>query len=216
MIPAIAIGAAIGAASYTLSVALSPGGFDNWNWGGFFQSIGIGAVSGAVTSGIGQIFGDIGKFGTEVARGLTHGVAQGGLSALGGDDFLNGFASGALSAWVGHGAAALGITKSTVGKLGFGVLSGGLGSLAMDGDFLQGAMTGLMVTALNQLQHESTASDGRYSLKFDGKKLYVIDTQTGEIVYSTIATSGKGKNMNNPDSQNIQNEGPIPAGEYYT
>ena len=214
MIPAIAIGAAIGAASYTLSVALSPGGFDNWNWGGFFQSIGIGAVSGAVTSGIGQIFGDIGKFGTEVARGLTHGVAQGGLSALGGDDFLNGFASGALSAWVGHGAAALGITKSTVGKLGFGVLSGGLGSLAMDGDFLQGAMTGLMVTALNQLQHESTASDGRYSLKFDGKKLYVIDTQTGEIVYSTIATSGKGKNMNNPDSQNIQNEGPIPAGEY--
>ena len=214
MIPAIAIGAAIGAASYTLSVALSPGGFDNWNWGGFFQSIGIGAVSGAVTSGIGKIFGDIGKFGTEVARGFTHGVVQGGFSSLQGGDFLSGFASGTLSTWIGHGAVALGITKSTVGQLGFGALSGGLGSLAMGGDFLQGATTGLMVTALNQLQHRPNTSSGRYSLKFDGRELHVIDTQTGEVVYSTIATSGKGKHMNNPDSQNIQNEGPIPAGEY--
>ena len=214
MIPAIAIGAAIGAASYTLSVALSPGGFDNWNWGGFFQSIGIGALSGTVTSGIGKIFGDIGKFGTEVARGFTHGIVQGGFSSLQGGDFLSGFASGTLSTWIGHGAVALGITKSTVGQLGFGALSGGLGSLAMGGDFLQGATTGLMVTALNQLQHRPNTSSGRYSLKFDGRELHVIDTQTGEVVYSTIATSGKGKHMNNPDSQNIQNEGPIPAGEY--
>ena len=114
MIPAIAIGAAIGAASYTLSVALSPGGFDNWNWGGFFQSIGIGAVSGAVTSGIGKIFGDVGKFGTEVARGLTHGVVQGGFPSLQGGDFLSGFASGTLRTWIGHGAVTLGITKSAV------------------------------------------------------------------------------------------------------
>ena len=213
LIPAI-IGAAISAATYTVSVALSPGGFDNWNWGGFFKSIGIGAVSGAVTSGIGKIFGDIGKFGTEVARGFTHGVVQGGFSSLQGGDFLSGFASGTLSTWIGHGAVALGITKSTIGQLGFGALSGGLGSLAMGGDFLQGATTGLMVTALNQLQHRPNTSSGRYSLKFDGRELHVIDTQTGEVVYSTIATSGKGKHMNNPDSQNIQNEGPIPAGEY--
>ena len=44
MIPAIAIGAAIGAASYTMSIAFSEGGFRNWNWGGFFQSIGIGPL----------------------------------------------------------------------------------------------------------------------------------------------------------------------------
>ena len=109
LIPAI-IGAAIGAASYTVSIAFSEGGFQNWNWGGFFKSIGIGAASGAITSGIGQIFPSMSQLGTvgekisnEFGRGFMHGMVQGGASALGGDDFLSGFASGALGSWAGHG-----------------------------------------------------------------------------------------------------------------
>ena len=160
MIPAIAIGAAIGAASYTLSVALSPGGFDNWNWGGFFQSIGIGAVSGAVTSGIGQIFqaGQIAgvtlslgeKISTEFGRGILHGMAQGGLSALGGDDFLSGFASGALGSWAGSAFQSWkGVGNTRVGMYAFGGLSGGIGAAATGGNFWNGMASGLVVAGLN-------------------------------------------------------------------
>jgi hypothetical protein len=33
------------------------GGFSNWNWGQFGKSVGIGAISGVATAGIGQIYG---------------------------------------------------------------------------------------------------------------------------------------------------------------
>jgi hypothetical protein len=39
-------GAVIGGASYTASVAMSNGGFNNWNSGQFWKSVGMGAVSG--------------------------------------------------------------------------------------------------------------------------------------------------------------------------
>ena len=156
MIPAIAIGAAIGAASYTLSVALSPGGFDNWNWGGFFQSIGIGAVSGAVTSGIGQIFGTAGNFLNEVGRGLAHGVAQGGLSELQGGNFLTGLVSGGLSSWAGSAFQLTKIGQSKVGLLAFSGLSGGLGAELSGGDFWKGLINGLTISGLNHLAAAAT------------------------------------------------------------
>ena len=159
LIPAL-IGAAIGAASYTVGVALSPGGFDNWSWGGFFQSIGIGAVSGAVTSGIGQIFqaGQIAgatlslgeKISTEFGRGILHGMAQGGASALGGDDFLSGFASGALGSWAGSAFQSWkGVGNTRVGMYAFSGLSGGIGAAATGGNFWNGMASGLMVAGLN-------------------------------------------------------------------
>ncbi|MFQ8805322.1 MAG: hypothetical protein ACLR8Y_09760 [Alistipes indistinctus] len=126
------------------------------------------------------------------------------FSSLQGGDFLSGFASGTLSTWIGHGAVALGITKSTVGQVRIWSVIRRFRIAGNGRRFSTGATTGLMVTALNQLQHRPNTSSGRYSLKFDGRELHVIDTQTGEVVYSTIATSGKGKHMNNPDSQNIQ------------
>ena len=156
MIPAIAIGAAIGAASYTLSVALSPGGFDNWNWGGFFQSIGIGAVSGAVTSGIGQIFGTAGNFLNEVGRGLAHGVAQGGLSELQGGNFLTGLVSGGLSSWASSAFQLTKIGQSKVGLLAFSGLSGGLGAELSGGDFWKGLINGLTISGLNHLAAAAT------------------------------------------------------------
>ena len=42
----------------------------------------------------------------------------------------------------------------------------------------------------------------------------VVYENTGNVDYSTIATSGKGAYMNNPSSQNIQYVGPIPQGNY--
>ncbi|WP_410221845.1 RHS repeat-associated core domain-containing protein [Pedobacter sp.] len=148
-------GAAIAAVSYTASVAFSKGGFDNWNWGQFGKSIGFGAVSGIATAGIGSAFGEIGKFGHEVLRGLAHGIAQGGISELSGGNFLQGFAAGGLGSLAGSGWQAWGgkVAESGLGNIAFSALSGGVGAELTGGDFWQGAATGATVTTLNHLAH---------------------------------------------------------------
>jgi hypothetical protein len=50
---AIAISAAIAATTYTVNVAASQGGFQNWNWGQFAFSAMFGAVTGAFSFGVG-------------------------------------------------------------------------------------------------------------------------------------------------------------------
>jgi len=74
----------------------------------------------------------------------------------------------------------------------------------------------LMVSALNHAMNGigEAAEKKNYSLIFDGDKLSVINTKTGEIVYSQTASSGKGEHMNNPASQHLENVGPIPEGTY--
>jgi len=54
---------------------------------------------------------------------------------------------------------------------------------------------------------------GDYSLFFNGQTLSVI--QGDNTVYSTVANSGKGEHMNNPNSQKVENLGPIPEGNYF-
>lgn len=156
LIDAACWGAAIGGASYTASVAMSPGGFNNWSWSGFGQSVGIGALSGIATSGIGDVFGNISTFTNELGRGLTHGFFQGGMSALNGGNFESGFLAGALSSWTG---SIFGITKwgnSVGGMYGFSAAAGGIGSLITGGNFWQGAGIGLMTAGLNHLQNSIT------------------------------------------------------------
>jgi len=53
-----------------------------------------------------------------------------------------------------------------------------------------------------------------YSLYFVGNRLMVINENTGNIDYSTAATSGKGVYMNNPKYQYVEKQGPIPQGVY--
>jgi hypothetical protein len=45
---AILIGALIGGGTYTAGVATSNGGFNNWKWGQFATSVGLGAINGAL------------------------------------------------------------------------------------------------------------------------------------------------------------------------
>lgn len=191
LIPAIAIGAAIGAASYTMSIAFSEGGFQNWNWGGFFKSIGIGAASGAITSGIGQIFPAMSQLGTlgekisnEFGRGFMHGMVQGGASALGGDDFLSGFASGALGSWAGSGFQAWkGVGDTGLGLYAMGGLSGGLGAVATGGNFWKGMGQGMITTGLNHAAwHEVAHLKGELS-NYSGKPM--ADGRMGGCVFAT-------------------------------
>ncbi|RRN77243.1 sugar-binding protein, partial [Pseudoxanthomonas sp. SGD-10] len=103
------IGAGIGAAGYTASVAFSDGGFNNWNWGDFGKSAGIGAISGIATAGVGAVFGHAtGTLLNEVGRGLAHGLVNGGISDLTGGDFMTGFLSGGLGSLAGSGFQAWG------------------------------------------------------------------------------------------------------------
>nr|WP_320117929.1 RHS repeat-associated core domain-containing protein [uncultured Marinifilum sp.] len=162
---ALAVGALIGAGSYTASIAFSKGGFDNWNWGGFFQSAGLGAVSGVATGGIGEIFGGLGgsvvngvstnSLGTQIlnetGRALAHGVAQGGLGAIQGDNFFNGFASGGLGSIAGSGFQTFGgdFAKSIEGGTAFSAVSGGIGAELSGGNFWRGAGQGATVALLN-------------------------------------------------------------------
>lgn len=175
---ALLFGAATGGITYTASTILSDGGLSNWNWGGFFKSVGIGSVSGLVTGGVGKFFGSGGDFLREFTRGLSHGLTQGGISALGGDNFWNGAASGALGSWAGSGFRK--IPKFGVSKGGasvFGSLAGGLGAAATGGNFLKGAAIGLMNVQLNHLAQNYIF----FSKKEDGF-VYMQNKQESEKV----------------------------------
>lgn len=178
-------GAAIAAVGYTASVAFSKGGFDNWNWGQFGKSVGIGAISGVATAGLGSMFGEVGKFGTELLRAGAHGLVNGGLSELSGGSFLQGFASGSLGSLTGSGWQAWGgnFAKSGVGMIGFSALSGGVGQELAGGDFWRGAATAATVATLNHLAHkgidpkkkDTRKQDAAKKVKEAGTSLEVVD-----------------------------------------
>lgn len=163
---AAVIGAAIGAVSYIISASFS----SNWSWGGFLKSITFGAISGAVTAGIGGIF-------TTAASGYTaatqfagttlgvlaqagaHAVAQGALSLMQGYNFGQAFLSGALGSLgaSAFGAIAKGAASSAIGQISFGALAGGVGSALSGGNFWQGALIGGTVAGLNHALHTMAA-----------------------------------------------------------
>ena len=157
-------GAAIGAATYTASVGFSDGGFNNWNWGNFGKSVGIGALSGVVTAGIGQMFGAVGSmgFGGEIARAYTHGFAQGMISEFTGGSFMQGFAAGGLGSLAGSAFMMTQFGNSQLGTYAFSGLSGGVGAAMTGGDFWQGAGIGLMTAGLNHLQSAVDAAGARH------------------------------------------------------
>lgn len=168
---AVLIGAFVGVASAVITAGLTG---QQISAGGILKSAFIGALSGAVTFGIGQIFVN----GTGVAAELTqfakslgearlfvqggmHAVSQGVLSVVQGGDFW----SGALSGFMGHMGGelwgstmnAFGLSKfaqSTMGMVAFGTLSGGIGAELAGGNFWQGAVTGGVVAGLNSAMHK--------------------------------------------------------------
>ena len=183
---AVIIGAAVGLASYTVGLAVT-GNLHQWNIGGALKSTLWGAVSGAVSFGIGEVFsttlktgltvaeslkGSIGKLGLALVRAGTHAVSQGVLSAMQGGDFISGAAAGffgslGADAW-GGAMKNLGYEKfaeSTVGTVTFGALSGGIGAELSGGNFWQGAVTGGIVAGLNHQMHKMGGEDPRKPIK---------------------------------------------------
>ena len=169
---AVIIGAAIGLASYTVGLAVT-GNIKQWNIGGALKSMFWGAVSGAVTFGIGSIFSsattqmltgvgkfltnNIGQFGLEIVRAGTHAVAQGVMSLMQGGSFQQAFWSGALGSIGAYEFGAVvgsDFANKALGQITFGALSGGIGSELTGGNFWQGAVIGGIVAGLNATMHE--------------------------------------------------------------
>jgi RHS repeat-associated protein len=201
----IIVGAIIGGAGYTANVAFSEGGFDNWNWGQFAASVGIGAVSGAITAGIGASFGAIGSNGItgEVLRAVSHGVANGMMSGIGGGSFEQGFASGALGSLAGSAFMMYGgsFANSPIGTYAFSGLAGGAGSALTGGNFGEGAAIGLMTAGLNHLAQGLQQKFTNAQLKeiYEAYRNDVLDYTTPEEFYEYIGGPLGEWAKNNPE-----------------
>ena len=151
---AVIVGAAIGLASYSIGVAVTG---QKWNIGGALKSVFYGAVSGAVTFGIGTLFSSASpSLFTELGRGLAHGFSQGFLSLVQGQDFTSAFASAALGSLgaYGYGKAVGNFASKAAGQILFGAVAGGVGAELTGGNFWQGVVIGGVVAGLNHGIHE--------------------------------------------------------------
>lgn len=114
----------------------------------------ISLLSSAASYGIGSVFKDVGNFGHELLRAGAHGLASGVVAALDGDNFVSGFISGASASGLGSYA------QNEDMNIGLMVAStttmGGIVAWTTGGDFLQGAMQGLNIGALNFAEHDIT------------------------------------------------------------
>ena len=167
---AIAIAVAISGVGYTASIALSDGGFNNWDWGQFEQSLAIGAVSGVAAYGIGTVFqnayGAQLTFGQQVLKSAVHAHIQGGISEVTGGDYLTGaaagFAGGVVSGSIGNATQGWTSEFGRSGlEIGSSMLMGGISAeIAQDGEFWRGAaVAGIVAHRLGDNRLEKTKKD---------------------------------------------------------
>ena len=159
---AIAVSATVAATSYTIQVAASSGGFDNWNWDAFGANMMMGIGQGLITSGIGGAFGSVGSLGVlgEIGRAGAHAVVGGMFSEATGGNFWTGAATSFASSLVGSATAGAPIWA----QIGASTITGGVTSKLSGGTFWQGAVNGFMVSSLNHAAHgiENTIEANKY------------------------------------------------------
>ncbi|ANI90119.1 hypothetical protein A9P82_12995 [Arachidicoccus ginsenosidimutans] len=165
VVVALLIAAAVSAASYTLHVALSPGGFSNWSWTEFAGQLITGAVEGAITYGIGSAFGTTGNLWHELLRAGAHGLDGYAMSAMTGGNGKSGFLSSAVSSLVGSGidmyAGPNSILSSSAADYAISGLTGGASSSIAGGSFWEGAANGIIVEGFNHLVQQKLENDRR-------------------------------------------------------
>jgi hypothetical protein len=166
----------IGVAMLTTAIANISAGIPFWH--GMGKAAVVGAISGAISFGIGEAVTGITSFWAKAGlqAGL-HGMKSGMMSAIEGGNFLSGFAAGAISSLVSSGVEALGnsgahfcvddagndVVSSTLGSRNVGALkavmiasgglSGGISSSIAGGSFWKGVREGVITSGLNHLAH---------------------------------------------------------------
>ena len=181
-VAAIFIGAVIGMLTNAINNIINGVPF----WYGMGKSGFMGAVSGAISFGIGTIatsqFGAVMSIGKAAFQAGMHGITSGIMSELQGGTLGSGFAAGAISSLISSGIEGLGQTggigtdakgnefalsnnfgssplfKATM--LAAGGLSGGISSSIAGGNFWAGVRQGLIVSGLNHLAHSISVDDG--------------------------------------------------------
>ena len=174
-VAAIIIGAVIGMLTNAINNIINGVPF----WYGMGKSGFMGAVSGAISFGIGTIatsqFGAVMSIGKAAFQAGMHAVSSGIMSELQGGTFGSGFAAGAISSLISSGIESLGQTggvgtdakgnefalrnnfgdgplfKATM--LAAGGLSGGISSSIAGGNFWAGVRQGLITSGLNHAAH---------------------------------------------------------------
>ena len=217
---AAAVGAAIAGA---FSVATTIVNGSSWDASSFWKSVGNGAISGAITFGIGSAFGATGgaaasfanvnkgflgisnAFLNEAGRAGAHALAQGAMTAADGGNFWAGAASGAFGSITGHTLDALHVdfvVNNPFGVVAFAAFSGGMGSVFAGGDFWEGAKSGAIVGACNQTMHyiQKPAADLAHALKSKinavikiSQKVFISDKM--EVTYETVVRDGGNTNV---------------------
>ena len=174
-VAAIIGGAFIGLASYTLGLAVT-GNIKLWNIGGALKATFFGALGGAASYGVGEIFkvaaeagkyvhgfaqaiyDSVGGFGLAVVQAGTHALSQGVLGMVQGQSFASAALSGFAGSLASSGWSSV-IGTSGGSMIAFGALAGGIGAELSGGNFWQGVVIGGIVAGLNHAMHKMSGFD---------------------------------------------------------
>ncbi len=143
---AVIIGIAVGVTSNAIINIIN----DVPWWHGEGKSAVIGGVSGALSCGIGKIAS------SWMSQALMHGATGGAMSAIDGESFITGFASGAFSSMLSSGLGGISFKSADLRNaviIASGGLSGGVGSVIAGGNFWKGVRQGLITAGLNHMMH---------------------------------------------------------------
>lgn len=142
-------------------------------WAGALKGLVTSALSTIGTAGIGQALGHAaGTIGTELLRAGLHGLNNGIISAINGNNFGTGFLTGAMSSFAGSGAQMAGF--SSLGVIASSTITGSLTSALLGGNWLEGAMTGMNNGMYNHEGKVIKHGDGTYE---------AVDPLPGPIIY---------------------------------
>lgn len=172
--PTAVIGALIGAASYTLGIAFTNGGFNNWSWMDFGISTITGAVTAGIASGIGatamNIKSSVGRFAFQTA---SHSVLGGISSSMNGGTFRSGLLTGATGSIFSSATYRLPIGA----QIGGAALFSGLTAELSGGNFWQGAAQGGIIAGFNHAAHSIYERIALTAEKYIGSKNWAYDAQ---------------------------------------
>ena len=151
---AILGGAAAGFTSGAIMTGTLDGALNGALWGG---------VSGGIAFGIGSYAASLtqtSKFGRALIKAGLHGASRGGISAIRGNSFVSGFASGAISSASGSITSSLGDDSYALGAA-VSATSGGLSSVIAGDKFENGAISGAFVYMFNDRMHRQALEKAR-------------------------------------------------------
>lgn len=202
-IAAATVGAIIGGITYS-GVALYSGTF---SWGGLTKSILVGAVSGVVSAGIGDVINSASTaictaYPTltqiqidlilTVPQAALHGISQGFIQGISGGNMSQNFLTAAISSITAGGYGMLGsVTQTGLGQALFGTVSGGVTAQLQGGNFWQGAAVGLTVSGLNHVAHKVFTTNKKYYTYRDSKTDDDGNVTSEKLVYFKNNTQEK-------------------------